>query len=60
MKLLRESESWLCYRAYNAGGTLERTIGEVLPGVVGELHLVDDASGDDTVEVAERQEAPSP
>ncbi len=40
--------------AYNAGRTLERTISEIPPGVVDELLLVDDASGDDTVEVAQR------
>ncbi len=40
--------------AYNAGRTLERTIAEIPPGVVDELLLVDDASGDDTVEVAQR------
>jgi glycosyltransferase involved in cell wall biosynthesis len=40
--------------AYNAGRTLERTIAEIPPGVVDDLLLVDDASGDDTVEVAER------
>jgi glycosyltransferase involved in cell wall biosynthesis len=40
--------------AYNAGRTLERTISEIPAEVVDELLLVDDASGDDTVEVAER------
>jgi glycosyltransferase involved in cell wall biosynthesis len=40
--------------AYNAGRTLERTISEIPPGIVDELLLVDDASGDDTVEVATR------
>lgn len=40
--------------AYNAGRTLERTIAEIPPGIVDEILLVDDASGDDTVEVAER------
>jgi glycosyltransferase involved in cell wall biosynthesis len=40
--------------AYNAGRTLERTISEIPPGVVDDLLLVDDASGDDTVEVAQR------
>jgi glycosyltransferase involved in cell wall biosynthesis len=40
--------------AYNAGRTLERTISEIPAGVVDDLLLVDDASGDDTVEVAER------
>ena len=40
--------------AYNAGKTLERTIAEIPPGVVDDLLLVDDASGDDTVEVAKR------
>ncbi len=40
--------------AYNAGRTLERTIADIPPGIVDDLLLVDDASGDDTVEVAER------
>jgi glycosyltransferase involved in cell wall biosynthesis len=40
--------------AYNAGRTLERTIAEIPPGIVDDLLLVDDASGDDTVEVARR------
>jgi glycosyltransferase involved in cell wall biosynthesis len=40
--------------AYNAGRTLERTIAEIPQGVVDDLLLVDDASGDDTVEVARR------
>jgi glycosyltransferase involved in cell wall biosynthesis len=40
--------------AYNAGRTLERTISEIPPGIVDDLLLVDDASGDDTVEVAKR------
>jgi glycosyltransferase involved in cell wall biosynthesis len=40
--------------AYNAGRTLERTIAEIPQGIVDDLLLVDDASGDDTVEVAKR------
>ncbi len=40
--------------AYNAGRTLERTIAEIPSGVVDDLLLVDDASRDDTVEVAKR------
>jgi len=40
--------------AYNAGRTLERTISEIPQGIVDDLLLVDDASGDDTVEVARR------
>ena len=44
--------------AYNAGKTLERTVKEIPPGIVDDLLLVDDASGDDTVEVAERLSVP--
>lgn len=44
--------------AYNAGRTLERTISEIPPGIVDDLLLVDDASGDDTVAVAERLNIP--
>lgn len=40
--------------AYNASQTLERTIGEVPPGVVDDFLLVDDASRDNTVAVAEK------
>lgn len=40
--------------AYNAGRTLERTIAEMPPGIADDLLLVDDASGDDTVEVARK------
>ena len=40
--------------AYNAGKTLERTIADIPAEVVDDLLLVDDASGDDTVEVAKR------
>jgi len=44
--------------AYNAGRTLERTISEIPPGIVDELLLVDDASGDDTIAVAKRLDIP--
>lgn len=44
--------------AYNAGRTLERTISEIPPGIVDDLLLVDDASGDDTVAIAERLNIP--
>ena len=40
--------------AYNAGRTLEKTISEIPMSLVDDLLLVDDASGDDTVEVATR------
>lgn len=40
--------------AYNAGRTLEKTISEIPMELVDDLLLVDDASGDDTVEVATR------
>jgi glycosyltransferase involved in cell wall biosynthesis len=40
--------------AYNAEQTLERTVADVPPGVVDEFVLVDDASRDATVQVAER------
>ena len=42
--------------AYNAGRTLEQTISEIPMNLVDDLLLVDDASGDDTVEVATRLE----
>jgi glycosyltransferase involved in cell wall biosynthesis len=40
--------------AYNAGRTLEQTISEIPMHIVDDLLLVDDASGDDTVAVAQR------
>ncbi len=40
--------------AYNAALTLEKTLADVPPGVVDDFLLVDDASRDDTVEVAKR------
>jgi glycosyltransferase involved in cell wall biosynthesis len=40
--------------AYNAALTLERTIADIPPGSVDEILLVDDCSGDNTVEVARR------
>lgn len=40
--------------AYNAALTLQRTVAEVPPGVVDEFVVVDDASRDDTAEVARR------
>ncbi len=40
--------------AYNAGQTLERTFTDIPSGVVDEVLLVDDASHDETVEVARR------
>lgn len=44
--------------AYNAELTLERTVADVPPGVVDEFLLVDDASRDGTVELAERLGVP--
>jgi glycosyltransferase involved in cell wall biosynthesis len=40
--------------AYNAGSTLERTWNEIPRPLVDDVVLVDDASHDDTIEVAER------
>lgn len=40
--------------AYNAEKTLKKTVEAIPPGVVDEIILVDDASQDDTVEVAKR------
>jgi glycosyltransferase involved in cell wall biosynthesis len=40
--------------AYNAAKTLAKTVGEIPRDIVDELLLVDDASSDDTVEVANR------
>jgi glycosyltransferase involved in cell wall biosynthesis len=40
--------------AYHAGKTLERTVGEIPRDVVDDVLLVDDASTDETVEVARR------
>ncbi|MCK9595255.1 MAG: glycosyltransferase family 2 protein [Candidatus Omnitrophica bacterium] len=40
--------------AYNAASTLERTINDIPPGSVDEIILVDDASRDNTVDIAKR------
>ena len=40
--------------AYNAASTLERTINDMPSGIVDEIILVDDASRDNTVEIARR------
>lgn len=40
--------------AYNAAGTLERTVRDIPDGVADEIILVDDASTDNTIEVAQR------
>ena len=42
----------ICLPAYNAGKTLERTYQEIPPGTADEVILVDDASHDNTVELA--------
>jgi glycosyltransferase involved in cell wall biosynthesis len=44
--------------AYNAEKTLERTLVEVSPNVVDEFLLVDDASNDDTVKLAQQLQIP--
>ena len=40
--------------AFNAAATLERTYNDIPPGMVDEIILVDDASSDRTVEIAQR------
>ena len=40
--------------AYNAAQTLEKTVKDIPPGIVDEIILVDDASSDETVEIAKR------
>ncbi len=40
--------------AYNASGTLERTVADIPRDIVNEIILVDDASSDDTVKIAEK------
>ncbi|MCZ6688414.1 MAG: glycosyltransferase family 2 protein [Planctomycetota bacterium] len=45
--------------AYNAARTLERTVADIPRGIADEVILVDDASRDDTMEVAARLGIPS-
>lgn len=45
--------------AYNAARTLERTVAEIPDGVADALLLVDDASHDETVQIAERLGIPT-
>ena len=40
--------------SYNAAKTLERTVAEIPRDIVDEILLVDDASSDETVEIANR------
>src|SRR5687768_18007691 len=40
--------------SYDAAKTLERTVAEIPPDIVDEILLVDDASSDETVEIANR------
>jgi hypothetical protein len=40
--------------AYNAADTLEKTVADIPGSLVSDIILVDDASGDDTVEIAEK------
>lgn len=40
--------------AYNAASTLEKTVGDIPEGIVDEIILVDDASKDNTVEIARK------
>src|ERR671924_539878 len=50
----RRSRVMAVMPAYNAGSTLERTLADIPPGSVDEILLVDDASRDNTVELARR------
>lgn len=52
--MLRGKQVAVVLPAYNAAGTLERTIAELDRTVVDELVLVDDASTDETIEAALR------
>lgn len=50
--MLRGKQVTVVLPAYNAAGTLKRTIDELDRGIVDELVLVDDASTDETIEAA--------
>jgi glycosyltransferase involved in cell wall biosynthesis len=52
--MIRSSRVLVVMPAFHAGKTLERTVSEIPRDVVDEVLLVDDASQDDTVDVARR------
>jgi glycosyltransferase involved in cell wall biosynthesis len=56
--LIKNKRLMVVLTAYNAATTLERTIAEVPGEIVDDLLLVDDASKDETVEVARRLGVP--
>jgi glycosyltransferase involved in cell wall biosynthesis len=51
-KGIKSSKTVVVMPAYNAGKTLEKTVRDIPPGSADEIILVDDASKDDTSEVA--------
>jgi glycosyltransferase involved in cell wall biosynthesis len=56
--LIKNKRAMVVLPAYNAASTLERTVAEIPREIVDDLLLVDDASRDETVEVARRLRVP--
>jgi glycosyltransferase involved in cell wall biosynthesis len=56
--LIKNKRVMVVLPAYNAASTLERTVAEIPREIVDDLLLVDDASRDETVEVARRLRVP--
>jgi glycosyltransferase involved in cell wall biosynthesis len=52
--MINDKKIIVCLPAYNAAKTLERTYAEIPNGIVDEVILVDDASKDETIQIAHR------
>jgi glycosyltransferase involved in cell wall biosynthesis len=52
--MINDKKIIVCLPAYNAAKTLERTYAEIPHGIVDEVILVDDASKDETIQIAHR------
>jgi glycosyltransferase involved in cell wall biosynthesis len=52
--MINDKKIIVCLPAYNAAKTLERTYAEIPHGIVDDVILVDDASKDETIQIAHR------
>jgi glycosyltransferase involved in cell wall biosynthesis len=53
-RMIRDKKICVVMPAYNAAATLERTLNEIPSDIVDDIVLVDDASKDNTIEIAKR------
>jgi glycosyltransferase involved in cell wall biosynthesis len=54
LDMINEKKICVVLPAYNAGRTLEKTLEEIPSGLVDDIILVDDASKDNTIEIAQK------